>query len=464
MKAIDAIQATLPSGMVIHKDIFRQADFIDVAVHNVERALVEGAIMVALVVVAFLANYRASSITLLAIPLSLLSTTLALPALGQTINTMTLGGMVIAVGALVNDAVIDVENVIRRLRENAGRPPEARKPSLSVVFEASREVRSSIVFATVIIMLVFLPLFFLAGVEGRLLRPLGIAYLTSLGISLIVSLTLTPVLCSFLLPQSRGVRERDEARLVQWIKKRYDRRLSQALDHPKAVFLLSTVLLLLALVSVPFLGRSFLPPFNEGTLTISAVTFPGTSLEQSNALGTRIEEILLALPEVTSTARRTGRAELDEHVQGVRPAEIDATLQLNDRSKEEILAELRRDFARIPGTNVNIGQPISHRIDHMLSDRDQTSLSKSSEKNPTLRTLAADAATLMRGYRGSSNLSSSLWSEDSHGPHHVRSDRSRPLRHRSRGRFRGARGRQGRPGRRSSFGRTLCLRPYDSFR
>ncbi len=398
---IDAVASTLPEGMTIHKDIFRQADFIRVAVSNVERALAEGGLMVALIMILFLANLRASTITLLAIPLSLLFSFLVLRTLGATINTMTLGGMVIAVGAVVDDAVIDVENVLRRLRENARRPPDERGPSLRIVYQASREVRSSIVFATMIIMMVFLPLFFLAGVEGRLLQPLGTAYLTSLAASLLISLTLTPVLCSFLLPESRAVKVGEEARLVQWVKKRYAKYLPWGLDRSKTVFVISALLLTVAVASTPFLGRSFLPPFNEGTLTISAVSFPGTSLEQSNALGTRIEEILLSFPEVVATARRTGRAELDEHVQGVESAEIDATLHMIDRSKEEILAEMRRSFALVPGTNINIGQPISHRIDHMLSgSRSNIAVKIFGDDIGTLRLLARDAEEVMREIPG----------------------------------------------------------------
>ena len=403
---IDRVQSTLPEGMTIHKDIFRQADFIDVAVRNVERALAEGGVMVALVMIVFLANLRASIITLTAIPLSLLFAVLALRALGATINTMTLGGMVIAVGALVDDAAIDVENVLRRLRENARRSPDERKRSLHVVYEASLEVRASIVFATLIIMLVFIPLFFLAGVEGRLLWPLGTAYLTALAASLVISLTLTPVLCSFLLPESRGVKVEGEGRLVQWIKLPYAKYLPWALDRWRSVLVASALLLVVALVSTPFLGRSFLPPFNEGTLTISAVTMPGTSLEKSSSLGTRIEEILLSFPEVRATARRTGRAELDEHVQGVESAEIDATLHMLDRSKEELLEEMRRAFALVPGTNINIGQPISHRIDHMLSGtRANIAVKIFGDDISTLRTLARNAEEIMGEIAGVVDLS-----------------------------------------------------------
>jgi len=402
---IDSIQKTLPPGMRISKDIFRQADFIEVAVANVSDALRDGGLMVILVVAAFLANVRAASITILAIPLSLVAAVLTLQALGATINTMTLGGMAIAVGALVDDAVIDVENVIRRLRENARSPAAERRPSLEVVFEASREVRSSIVFATFIIMLVFLPLFFLGGVEGRLLRPLGLAYLTALFASLVVSLTITPALASLVLPESRGVREGGEAPLVRWLKARYAGLLRRVLDRSRATLVFSTLLLALALSALPFLGRSFLPEFNEGTLTLSAVTAPGTSLAQSDALGKRIENVLLGFPEVVATGRRTGRAELDEHVQGVESAEIDVTLKMADRSKEDLLEEMRRALSLIPGTNVNIGQPISHRIDHMLSgSRSNVAVKIFGDDLATLRALARAAEDVMREVPGAVDL------------------------------------------------------------
>lgn len=364
---LDDIARELPTGMKIDRRIFRQADFIEVAVQNVKHALRDGGLLVVVIVLLFLGNVRATVITLTAIPLSLVVTILVMKAFGGTINTMTLGGMAIAIGALVDDAVIDVENVVRRLRENQLKSEDKRRPALRVIFDASVEIRSSIVFATLIIALVFLPIFFLSGVEGRLLKPLGIAYIVSLGASLFVALTVSPVLCSLLLPKSRAVLKGREPRLVAWLKSRYARILAPVLAHPWRVTVPAAAALVLALGAIPFMGRSFLPEFNEGTLTLSAVTLPGTSLEQANEYGNLIERTLLSHPEVTGVARRQGRAELDEHAQGVESAEIDVSLKMLKRTKDEFLEALRRDFSLIPGMNVIIGQPISHRIDHMLS-------------------------------------------------------------------------------------------------
>ncbi|OFX21377.1 MAG: multidrug transporter AcrB [Anaeromyxobacter sp. RBG_16_69_14] len=362
---IDAIQKTLPEGMEIDRNIFRQSDFIEVAIGNVLGALRDGAILVIAIAFLFLASARATGITVLAIPLSLATAILAMRALGASINTMTLGGMAIAVGALVDDAIIDVENVVRRLRENGGRGGHLHY--LGIVYEASREIRGSIVFATLIIVLVFLPLFFLSGVEGRLLQPLGFAYVVSLAASLLVALTVTPALCLTVLPNARAVRENKEGKLVHWLKARYEPLLVRVLPRWRLAAGAGLVLSAAAALALVFAGRAFLPEFNEGTLTLSAVTLPGTSLEESNRLGLMVEHVLLSHPEVVATARRTGRAELDEHAQDVNSAEIDVGLRMKARSKEELLAALRRDFAGIPGLNVTIGQPISHRIDHMLS-------------------------------------------------------------------------------------------------
>ncbi len=365
--ALADIQAKLPADMQLKTDIFRQSDFISTSVRNVQTALLEGVVLVTLVVLLFLGNFRATLITLTAIPLSLLTAVLTLKWFGASINTMTLGGMAIAIGALVDDAVIDVENVFRRLRENHHKPEGKRRPILQVVFDASVEIRSSIVFATLIIALVFIPIFFLAGVEGRLLQPLGIAYLVALGASLVVAVTVTPVLCYFLLPKSRGVLADHEPKFVQWLKARYAPILQAALAHPWRFTLPAMVLLALALFASTRMGRAFLPEFNEGSLTISAVTLPGTSLGESDALGRVVEQTLLGFPEVVSVARRTGRAELDEHAQGVESAELDVSIHMKDRSKAEFLDALRSAFSQIPGLNIAIGQPISHRIDHMLS-------------------------------------------------------------------------------------------------
>jgi CzcA family heavy metal efflux pump len=364
--SLDEMARTLPEGMKIDRQIFRQADFIQTSVRNVSVALRDGAILVAVILFLFLLNVRTTLISLAALPLSLLVALLAMKAMDVTINTMTLGGLTIAIGALVDDAIIDVENVFRRLRDNSAVPDDHRRPALEVIYEASREVRGSIVFATLIVMLVFLPLFFLSGVEGRLLRPLGFAYLVAIFASLVVALTLTPGLCAYLLPRTRGLAHQD-AYLVRHLKRAYQPALRAALRHPGAVMIASMVLLAVALGLVPFFGRSFLPDFNEGSLTISAVTLPGTSLDASDKLGRRVEQILLSFPEVASTARRTGRAELDEHAQDVNAAEIDVRLQRTGRSKEEFLTALRKELTTVSGVVITIGQPISHRIDHMLS-------------------------------------------------------------------------------------------------
>jgi CzcA family heavy metal efflux pump len=366
-QVLDDLEDELPEGARLDRFVFRQADFIEVAIDNVREALRDGALLVVLIMLMFLADVRASLITLTAIPISLLVSALVLEALGASVNTMTLGGMAIAIGALVDDAVIDVENVYRRLRENAARPPEQRRGSLAVVRDASLEIRSSIVFATLIIVLVFVPLFFLSGVEGRLLHPLGLAYVVALLTSLVVAVTATPALCHLLLPGSRGVQRGTEPLLVRGLRRVYTRVLSPALSHPWFVLLPAVLLLGLAISAVPHMGRAFLPEFNEGALTISAVTLPGTSLPESDRLGRVVEELILRQPEVASVTRRTGRAELDEHAQGVEAAELEVTFTLAERSKEQFLAALREDLTLVPGTAITIGQPISHRIDHMLS-------------------------------------------------------------------------------------------------
>ena len=364
---LDELEASLPVGMTIERNIFRQASFIDTAIDNLTRALRDGSILVVLIVFLFLANTRAASITLVAMPLSLLTAVLAMKLTGSTINSMTLGGMAIAVGAIVDDAIIDVENVFRRLRENASKPEAKRRSVLDVVYRGSSEIRGSIVFATLVIGLVFTPLFFLHGVEGRLLRPLGFAYLVALFASLFVALTVTPVLCALLLPKSRAVRSGREPGWIEWLKRTYRRQLEWCLRRGGLFLVAAAVLLVAALGSFFFMGRAFLPEFNEGTLTISAVTLPGTSLEESDKLGAAVERLLLAIPEVTATARRTGRAELDEHLQGVESAELDVNLTMYDRPKREVLEEIRQRLSLVPGMNVTVGQPISHRIDHMLS-------------------------------------------------------------------------------------------------
>ncbi len=360
------IQRSLPQGMKVHSDLFRQADFISVAIENVIEALRDGAIFVVIILFLFLWNLRATAISIVAIPLSLVVAIFAMKMLGITINTMTLGGMAIAIGALVDDAIIDVENVFRRLKENHHVPEAERRSVFTVVLEASKEIRSSIVNATLIIIVVFLPLFFLGGVEGRLLRPLGFAYVVSILASLFVAVTVTPVLCSYLLPNAKAVQDESESRVVRWLKEHYADILERVLAHPKRVLWGAAGALVATLIAIPFLGSAFLPEFNEGALTVSVVTVPGTSLEEANGIGRRVEEILLANDAVLNTDRRQGRAELDEHAQGVNAAEIDVTLK-GEIDKEALFEDLRQQFSVLPGTNVTVGQPIGHRIDHMLS-------------------------------------------------------------------------------------------------
>lgn len=400
------IQRSLPQGMEIHRDLFRQADFIEQSLYNLFTRLLEGAGLVILVVVLFLMNVRAAAITLLALPLSMLAAVIATDRFGLTLNTMSLGGLAIAIGELVDDAIIDVENVARRLRENATRPESERLPVIEVVYRASAEIRHSVVFATVIVALVFLPLFLLGSVEGRLLRPLGFAYVVALTASLIVALTITPVLCSYLLPGSRLIASGTEPRFTRRLKEAYQRWLERAFRYWLTVVAAAVALLVAALAGILFAGRSFLPEFNEGALTVSAVTIPGTSLEDSNALGNALERLMLSVPEVTSTARRTGRAELDEHVQGVESAEIDVRLEMKDRSREVVIDELRQKVSLLPGTNVTIGQPISHRIDHMLSGtRANIAVKIFGDDLPMLRQLASQVQAEMAQVPGVVDLS-----------------------------------------------------------
>jgi len=403
---LDEIQRGLPSAMKIDKQVFRQADFIERSLENLTKALRDGAILVVIVVVLFLMNVRAAMITLLAIPVSLLTAVLAMNWFGFTINSMSLGGLAIAIGELVDDAIIDVENVMRRLRENALRGDAVKLPALEVIYRASSEIRSSVVFATVIVVLVFLPLFALTSVEGRLLTPLAFAYVVSLTASLAVALTVTPALCSFLLPNARSILKGHEPWLVTQLKRIYRPTLDWSLDHPRWVIVPSLLLIAGAGAALYRTGRAFLPEFNEGTLTVSAVTLPGTSLADSDNLGRGLERVLLGIPEVVSTARRTGRAELDEHVQGVESAELDVTLRMKDRSKAEVLREIRERAALLPGMNVTVGQPISHRIDHMLSGtRANIAVKVFGDDLVLLRSLARQIESAMRGIDGVVDLS-----------------------------------------------------------
>jgi CzcA family heavy metal efflux pump len=413
-RVLDEFQGTLPQGMRIDKQLFRQADFIEHSIRNTTAALVEGGLMVLLVVVVFLASLRASLITLLAIPMSLVTALLVLRFSGASINTMTLGGMAIAIGALVDDAIIDVENVVRRLREERALPAERRQGALKIVFDASVEVRTSIVFATLIILLVFAPLFFLSGVEGRLLRPLGLAFCVSLAASLVTALTLTPALCYYLLPGSAIVRSGGEPRVVGWLKAAYARPLGWAMRSPLWVTAPAVLLLLAALLGVSRAGRNFLPEFNEGALVVGLVTLPGTSLEESDALARVVETTLMSHPEIAAIGRRTGRAEEDEHVQGVEASEIDLTLDmgaperlgLERRSQAELLEALRSDVASIPGVQATFGQPIGHRIDHMLSGtRANIAVKIFGDDLATLRELARQVEAQMDVIHGVVDLS-----------------------------------------------------------
>ncbi|MCK6550241.1 efflux RND transporter permease subunit [Myxococcota bacterium] len=425
---LDALEEALPASLSLKRNVFRQADFIQVAVDNVFAALRDGVLLVLVIVIAFLASGRASGITIVAIPLSLVTSAFVLSSFGATLNTMTLGGMAIAVGELVDDAVIDVENVVRRLRLEAARPVELCRAPLDVVLAASREIRSSIVFATLVVVLVFLPLFFLSGVEGRLLAPLGIAYVVSLAASLLVAVTLTPVLCSFLLPGSKTVTTDHEPRLAAWLKARYAPLLDRAITGWRAVAVASFALLAVATTALVGAGRAFLPEFREGTLTIAAVTLPGTSLAESDAMGQRIEQILLGHPEVVSVTRRTGRAEMDEHAQGVNAAEIDVSLRDSERDRDEFLEALRRDLSRVPGMNITIGQPIGHRIDHMLSGtRASIAVKIFGDDLTELRRLGAEVEAAMRTVPGVVDLAREQQSDIPFVRVHF--DRSAILRH-----------------------------------
>jgi len=404
--ALDVLQHELPPGMTIDRRIFRQSDFIEVAVDNFLKALRDGGLLVVVIVFLFLANLRASAITLTAMPLSLAAAVLALRAFGASINTMTLGGMAIAIGALVDDAIVDVENVVRRLRENMARPEDQRLPASAVVREATLEIRSSIVFATVIIVLVFLPVFGLAGIEGRLLTPLAFAYIVALLASLAVAIVVTPALCVAFLPQAASIQRGHDGWLTRVLKAQFSKLLPPVLDHPVPVIASAIALLLVAVVALTRAGTAFLPDFHEGSLTVQANTLPGTSLAKSDEIGRRVERILLDQPEVVATARRTGRAEYDEHVQGVEAAEIDVGLKDTGRPRADLLAELRRQFSTLPGTNVTIGQPISHRIDHMLSGtRANIAVKVFGEDLLTLRRLGERVRAAMQDVPGVADLS-----------------------------------------------------------
>lgn len=404
-EVVEQMRSALPKDVKVNTQLYRQQNFIDSSISNIKKSLVEGGIFVVLVLFIFLMNARTTVISLVTIPLSLLITMLVLHVMGLTINTMSIGGMAIAIGSLVDDAIVDVENVFKRLRQNARLPKEQRQSKLDVIFHASHEVRMPILNSTLIIVVSFVPLFFLSGLEGRMLAPLGVSFIVSLFASTVVALTLTPVLCSYLLKdgagsegseEGRGKSEEfnslsleneggrvkseefngdsphgagsQEPRWVRAMKVRYEQLLMRVLDGPKrAILIVTGVLVTLTLVLFFNLGRSFLPPFNEGSFTINVSTLPGVSFEESDRMGEQAERLLLQVPEVKDVARKTGRAELDEHALGVNTSEMEVPFELKDRSKEEVMADIRSKLRTLPGVNVEIGQPISHRIDAMLS-------------------------------------------------------------------------------------------------
>lgn len=367
-EAIKDLKKNMPGDVHVSTDIFRQANFINSSIDNVQDSLIEGAIFVVIVLFMFLANVRTTVISLVTLPLSLLITLLVLHYMGLSINTMSLGGMAIAIGSLVDDAIVDVENVWKHLRQNRMLPVEERRPVLDVVFDASREVRMPILNSTVIIMVSFVPLFFLSGMEGKMLIPLGIAFIVSLFASTVVALTLTPVLCSYLLGGRKGSDSLPkEAFVAVWLKKYYETALLWVLGHKKIVTGGTAVLLVAAIGFFFTLGHSFLPSFNEGSFTINISSLPGISLEESDNIGRRAEKLLLTVPEIKTVARKTGRAELDEHALGVNVSEIEAPFELKDRTHAEVLADVRKKLSVLTGVNIEIGQPISHRIDAMLS-------------------------------------------------------------------------------------------------
>lgn len=417
--ALDQLRQTLPADLVINGNLFRQSHFIEAAVDNVIEALRDGSILVVIVLALFLLNFRTTSITLTAIPLSLLVTALVFRFFGFSVNTMALGGIAVAIGELVDDAIVDVENVFRRLRENRHLPHP--QPVLEVVFGASSEIRNSIVLGTVVVLLVFLPLFALSGIEGRLFRPLAVAYIVSILASLIVSLTVTPAMCFYLLPKMKQMAEEKDGPVLRACKGVARALYTLTLPRPFTVIGIGLLLVAFGGFLVTRLGSEFLPAFNEGTATINVLAEPGISLDESNRLGTRAEELILSIPEVKSVGRRTGRAEQDEHAEGVHYTEIDVDFwtleEANDpeahvtydgrkppkmvRPKQDVLAEIRRQLDTLPGVSVNLGQPISHRIDHLLSGvRAQIVVKITGQELNTLRNLADQVKAAMNGIPG----------------------------------------------------------------
>jgi CzcA family heavy metal efflux pump len=401
---LNTVQKTLPQGVTLHSDLFRQSEFIKHAIANVEEALRDGSLLVVAVLFLFLLNFRTTFITLTAIPLSLVVTAIVFQMFGLSINTMTLGGLAVAIGELVDDAIVDVENVFRRLREN--RALAEPRPTLQVVFEASKEVRNSIVFATIIVVLVFIPLFALDGIEGKIFAPLGIAYIVSILASLVVSLTVTPALCSYLLPRMKRMNHATDGLLVRNLKRVQAGILRRSLPVGSLILSVTAIAFIAAMALTTQFGKEFLPPFNEGSVTINLLSAPGTALAESNRIGTIAEKLLLEIPEVSKTGRRTGRAEQDDHAEGVHSSEIEVELKPSVRERMAILADIRQKLDTIPGIAVNIGQPISHRIDHLLSGvRAQLAVKIFGSDLTVLRQKAAELEKLMAATSGIVDLS-----------------------------------------------------------
>ncbi len=405
--ALAELHKTLPADLQINTKIFRQADFINASISNIQKTLIEGSLFVVIILFLFLMNWRATVISLVAIPVSLLTAILVLKWFGFTINTMSLGGMAIAIGDLVDDAIIDVENVFRRLKENAAKPETERANKLKVIYDASVEIRTSVINATFIIIVAFVPLFFLSGMEGRLLTPLGIAFIVALFASLIVAITITPVLCSYLLTSDKMLqKQKRESWLVRNLNATYERMLISAMNYKKPLIVTCIALFIGAMIVFTTFGRSFLPEFNEGSLVVSVTSLPGISLEESNKIGSNVEKALLSVPEVKITTRRTGRAELDEHAQGVNASEIDAPFILKERNREAFMKDIREKLGSISGANITIGQPIGHRIDHMLSGtRANIAIKIFGNDLNTLFTLSKQVKSSIEGIDGLVDLS-----------------------------------------------------------
>jgi CzcA family heavy metal efflux pump len=402
------LKKSLPGDLQINTHIFRQSDFINASIGNIKKTLIEGSLFVVLILFLFLMNWRATVISLVAIPISLITAILVLKWFGFTINTMSLGGMAIAIGDLVDDAIIDVENVFRRLKENAAKPRELQKNKIKVIYDASVEIRTSVINATFIIIVAFIPLFFLSGMEGRLLAPLGIAFIVALFASLIVAISITPVLCSYLLTGDKMLeRQHKESWLVRKLSSLYENSLNMAMRYKKPILGVSLALFVASLILLGSLGRSFLPEFNEGSLVVSVTSMPGISLEESNKIGVQVEKTLLTVPEIKITTRRTGRAELDEHAQGVNASEIDAPFELKDRNRDDFMKDVRQKMASISGANITIGQPIGHRIDHMLSGtRANIAIKIFGTDLGTLQNLSNEVKKSIEGIEGMVDLNS----------------------------------------------------------